>query len=82
MESAIFGIICAVSSELYKDTAYYYAGFGDSKVRMETFNYTIIELKCNKSGRHLKTIDTSLAPLLAPQKSDEVRSRTLSSPNL
>jgi hypothetical protein len=53
VESAIFGIICAVSSELYKDTAYYYAGFGDSKVRMETFNYTIIELKCNKSGRHL-----------------------------
>ncbi|GMI27469.1 hypothetical protein TrCOL_g2292 [Triparma columacea] len=43
VESAIFGIICAVSSELYKDTAYYYAGFGDSKKSDEVRSRTLKE---------------------------------------
>ncbi|GMH47876.1 hypothetical protein TrRE_jg6028 [Triparma retinervis] len=43
VESAVFGIICAVSSELYKDTAYYYAGFGDSKKSDEVRSRTLKE---------------------------------------
>jgi len=41
VESAIFGIVCAVSSELYKDTAYYYVGFGDGERRDEVRSRTL-----------------------------------------
>jgi len=43
VESAVFGTICAVSSELYKDTAYYYAGFGDAQRRDEVRSRTLKE---------------------------------------